>query len=145
MTRVAARAAAVWPPAELVGQRVRVYLDSTRRLWSLVVDRKVVGKADQLVLADCVFVVSEKARQRVIRTGRKTPHAYVDGVLLGRGSALTGRRKYHPFRYSPRDGWPVGRFRSSGRAMTAARRVIMIAYRGGVSCRAYRPVFEDDP
>lgn len=137
-------APAVRPPAELIGRRVRVYLDSTRRLWSLVVNRKVVGKADSLVLTDCTFVVSQTARLRVIRTKRKTPHAYVEGVLTARLPAPS-RRKFHQFRYSPHDGYPTGRFRSAGRALVAAKKAILIAFRGGVICRAWQPIFEDDP
>lgn len=66
-----------------VGSRVKVYRNLHKKLWS-VVDAKtnrVTFHAPTLAVADAVFRVSEKVRDRVVANRRKEVHARVWGVL----------------------------------------------------------------
>lgn len=58
---------------------MKVYWNSTRRIWSVVENGKVTAHKSYVDLKDCVFKVSQAGRQRVIREGRKNVHAYVAG------------------------------------------------------------------
>ena len=66
---------------------MRVYYNIHRRCWSIQQkDRDsrwmVVGYAQSLVLKDCKLRVSEAGRQRVLASGRKNVHAYVQGYWV---------------------------------------------------------------
>lgn len=61
---------------------VEVYRNLTKKLLSVRQDGKVVGHCEDILLEQCLFVVSEKGRQRVLDTKRKNVHAYVRGRLL---------------------------------------------------------------
>lgn len=67
------------PPATLPPV-VRVYRNLTRQCLSLQAAGRVIGHAHVLLVEDARPVISEAGRQRVIATGRKTVHAYVEGV-----------------------------------------------------------------
>ena len=71
------------PTGDLVGQRVYVYRNLTKGCWSLksLKTGKVVAHADNLVLKDVIFKVSEAGRQRVLRDKRKNVHAGVVGTI----------------------------------------------------------------
>jgi len=68
------------------GQLVYVYRNSTADCWSVrAMDGPekghVIAHRDDLLLVWCGFKVSEAGRQRVIRTGHKTVHAGVIGLV----------------------------------------------------------------
>ena len=75
------------------GTPVRVYRNLHARCWSVQVKARngrgnahswyVAGHAQSLTLGGASFVVYEKGRQRVLKTGVKNVHAYVLGTLLG--------------------------------------------------------------
>lgn len=44
----------------------------------------VVGHADNLIIQNPIFYVSEASRQRVIRSRKKNVHAWGCGILIGR-------------------------------------------------------------
>lgn len=77
--------------------RVRVFRNLTRRCLSIQarVGRswRTVAHAEDVVLSDVRCRVSEAGRQRVLRTGRKVVHAWLEGKL----EAWTGRTR-----------WPAG-------------------------------------
>lgn len=79
-----------------MSRRVRVYYDSTRRQWSIKANGQVAVKALTVCLVDCRMVVSTKARDRVRVSKRKTPHAYIEGVIGGHESVGTNIR-YNPY------------------------------------------------
>jgi acetaldehyde dehydrogenase (acetylating) len=67
----------------------------------------VIDHADEVVLRDCRFVVSEAGRQRAIRERRRNVHAYVVGERIIenvdeqiRNWSLVGKITYNPFRWS---------------------------------------------
>ena len=63
------------------GQRVYVYRNSVRRLWSVksATTYRINASTDKEYLSDCEFRVSEKGRERVVRERVKNVHAGVDG------------------------------------------------------------------
>lgn len=91
-----------------------VYWNRTRRLWSLREDGLVVAHLDRLALGRVTFHASEPGRQRMLRTGERTVHAYargypIDGML--RPAAAV------PLHYSPHAG---PGFVAGGRIVTRA-------------------------
>lgn len=84
-------------------RRVQVYRNLNNQKFSITQDKLVVGHADSLVLAGCVFLVQEKGRQRVIRDQKKNVHAYVNGLLCAPGFQVD-RSKFpvkERIRYNP--------------------------------------------
>lgn len=66
--------------------RVFVYKHSRKNVWSVKAlegqyEGLVIGHATELMLRDATFKVSEKARQKVVETRRKSVHAGVVGTL----------------------------------------------------------------
>jgi hypothetical protein len=59
----------------------------------------VVGHADNLIIQNPIFYVSEASRQRVIRTQKKNVHAYGCGILIGR--SLESLPPLKEIRYDP--------------------------------------------
>lgn len=97
---------------------IRVYQNLRRRDWSLLDSRTnhVIGHRIELVLTDVTFIVSEKTRQRVIRQGRRTVHAYAAGLLSEEAPRPGGLKlHYNPF-LSPD-------FTCDGQVVTTAARV----------------------
>jgi hypothetical protein len=93
--------------------RVRVYFDSTRRVFSA---RPLAGpnkglvswKGDRLTLSAVAFVVSAAGRERVRRTRKKSPHAFVEGDFQSPTAAASAAHR--PVRYNPYvdDGFVLG-------------------------------------
>ena len=113
--------------------RVRVYYDSTRKTFSLKERGLVTAKADEVVLRDVRFVVWAAGRDRVRRTGRKTPHAFVEGELVStnaKGMDVKGEA----FRYNPhRDEG----FTSNGKMLSGAQAVRMAVEAGRPNCQVW--------
>lgn len=70
---------------------VQVYKNLKLGCWSIRQDRLVVAHADRLCLYDCKFVVIEAYRQRVINTGHKNIHAWVQGYITESGCGTTAK------------------------------------------------------
>lgn len=67
-------------------ERVFIYRNVRRGCWSIRSEGGgnrgiVVAHADEVLLTDCTFKVSEAGRQRVLRERRKHVHAGVSGLL----------------------------------------------------------------
>lgn len=80
--------------------RVRVYRNLRRADWSIQdpSTNRVIGHLDELVLVDVTLRVSEVVRQRVIRTQRRTVHAYACGTVADLPVREGGDRlHYNPF------------------------------------------------
>ncbi len=58
-----------------------LYRNTTRRCWSLRRGGRVVAHVAAAALADVVLHASEPARQRFLRTGHRTVHAWARGTL----------------------------------------------------------------
>jgi hypothetical protein len=86
---------------EGIHQTVRVYWNLHRKMYSIQArygyDWYVVAHAEELMLKNVTFKVSEAGRQRVLRTGVKNVHAYVVGGLIPFVNPDKGRRvSYDP-------------------------------------------------
>jgi len=63
-------------------KKVRIYWNSKKSCWSLKQGSKVVGYANNVLLKDAKFSVSENGRLKVLLTNRKNVHAFVEGFIL---------------------------------------------------------------
>jgi hypothetical protein len=83
--------------------QARVYYNLHRHTFSIQhrIDGRwlVRGYADEVMLRDVTFKVSEGGRQRVIREGRKNVHAYVRGTLVDQTPATPVAATYNPYKY----------------------------------------------
>lgn len=84
--------------------QVRVYYNLHRHTFSIQHKTpkgwRVRAYADEVMLKDVTFTVSEKGRQRVIREGRKNVHAYVVGTLVDTLPECEVDVTYNPYKYS---------------------------------------------
>ncbi|KJE27041.1 hypothetical protein LG52_36 [Geobacillus kaustophilus] len=98
-----------------IGQRVKVYKNLHKKCYSIVDAKtgRVVAYADEVLLRDATFKVSEKGRQRVLREKRKNVHAYVVGTfaLTYPVETLFKKVTYNPYKagyfYNVETGEPV--------------------------------------
>lgn len=68
--------------------RVSVYFNVNKRCFSIRAEEgqekgRVIAHADEVLLNEVTFRVSESGREKVRREGRKNVHAFVKGNLLG--------------------------------------------------------------
>lgn len=61
--------------------KVQVYWNSHKKLFSIRYKGKIIGWERNFALSKARFVVSEKGRQRVLREKRKSVHAWVEGSV----------------------------------------------------------------
>lgn len=84
---------------------VFLYRNLTRRgkVYSLRQGGVVVAHAERVCLKDCTLHVSEKGRERVLRTGKKCVHAGIRGTVVGSGMGTTAKdaSKLVPITYDP--------------------------------------------
>ena len=72
--------------------------------FSILQNGKVVGHTNQLMLRDCVFLVNQTARKKIVQTKRKVVHAFIKGKIThsgmgthaGEKSKLPAIVKYNP-------------------------------------------------
>jgi hypothetical protein len=78
---------------------------STRLLYSIMQNGKVVARRHRLVLKDVTFKVRESGRQRVLRENRKNVHAFAVGLLVGSCCGIDRNGKDLPVKigYNPHD------------------------------------------
>lgn len=85
---------------------IQAYWNLHRKMWSIrdPKTRRVTGHANELYLVDCTFHVSEAGRRRVLATGRKNVHAYVQGrsCPLSEFELFVEGRWMQRFHYNPR-------------------------------------------
>ena len=64
--------------------KVRVYWNLHKDMWSIKDKKanKLLGWSTSIILTDCTFPVSEAGRQRVLASGHKNVHAYIEGTLI---------------------------------------------------------------
>lgn len=65
----------------------------------------VIGHADGVQLKDCIFKVSEKGRQRVIKEQRKNVHAGIEGELTQVLNFIPRKPVKLPTGWKPRGIW----------------------------------------
>lgn len=77
-----------------------VYYNRTRNCWSVRHKGRVISHLRELQLRNCTMKVSEAARQRVLRTGKRGVHAWISGTIA-QGPLSNARVEeiiYSPFR-----------------------------------------------
>jgi hypothetical protein len=81
-----------------------VYWNSHKHIWSVrdQTTHKIITHLPFFCLSNCQFVVSEKGRQRVLRTGHKNVHAGVVGYFVDSNPAVpTLMWDCDPITYNP--------------------------------------------
>ena len=91
-------------------KRIQVYRNlkhgyGARPLYSVRYKGRVIKHVHRILLVDCKFIVNEAGRQRVLKTGSKNVHAWVDGIDAGRAGAFgideCGRDFLRRIEYNP--------------------------------------------
>lgn len=86
---------------------VRVFVNPARNCYTIMQGFRVLASARQVRLRDATFTVRESGRQKMLRDGKRTVHAWIVGTLVdythndeGRElDVLDGRRVgYNPHR-----------------------------------------------
>lgn len=95
----------------------------SKRIYSVMQDGRVVRHVSAIMLRDVTFIVREKARQRVLQTGRKAVHAFAKGWVIGSrfGQNRFGRLA-RTIQYNP---YNSGSFTSTLGSVVDARTVIL--------------------
>lgn len=62
-------------------KKVKIYWNLNKSCWSIKQGNRVAGYANNILLKDCKFTVSEKGRLRVVSQQRKNVHAFVEGFI----------------------------------------------------------------
>ena len=91
-------------PSEIHAIKVFIYWNLTKSVWSvkaLTGERKglVIAHAKELALKNCLFKVSEKQRQGILKSKRKVVHAGVVGYLTD--EHLNNNQKFISVTYNP--------------------------------------------
>ena len=76
---------------------------------------KVTGHPNRVKLKNAKFMVNEGGRQRVLKSGQKNVHAYVQGELVGNGSVSGEKVVYDPYK--------MDSFKSKGKKIKNAKEV----------------------
>ena len=68
----------------LPGDKVQVYKNLNRSCFSIRSKKTglVVAYADTVTLSDVIYKVSEAGLQRVLKTGIRSVHAYIEGIFM---------------------------------------------------------------
>ena len=80
-----------------INKPVKVYLNLTKKCYSIMQSGKVVGHADDIYIREAKFVVNQKGRRRVLATKKKSVHAFIVGYLTNYCPNLD----YKPIQYNP--------------------------------------------
>lgn len=80
--------------------RVLVFKDIKNNRWTLWNEDKTVhlGYRDSLVLDNCKLVVLEDKRQRIVKSKKRFPHAWIVGDLSKRKGSIKKEITYNPFK-----------------------------------------------
>lgn len=80
---------------------VEVYRNTTRKgvVYTIRQGGYVVAHADELMLINAEFIVSQAGRKRVKKTGRKNVHAWIRGEIVKEAGPV---KKAFPVAYNPK-------------------------------------------
>ena len=81
--------------------QVKVYWNSRKKNFSVMVGSKVFFRKDSLFLANCDFLVKEPARKKVNEEKRKNVHAFILGTLLDDDRDISNLRDGKSVSYNP--------------------------------------------
>lgn len=90
----------------LINEKVRVYKNLHNGFMSVQSYQRgkgwrLAGHTKNLFLADCVFLVYEKGRQRVIAQKQKIVHAYIQGIVANSWLFSSDIKQLKPVSYNP--------------------------------------------
>jgi hypothetical protein len=81
------------------GEKVRVYYNLHKKKFSVKSGKHVVAYLGTIDLIDVKFIVNEKGRQRVLKSGQKNVHAFVEGFynIDNNNGTINGSIFYNPY------------------------------------------------
>lgn len=86
---------------------IKVYKNLHKNCYSIKQGTLVVAHAERLCIKDVTFKVSEVNRQKVIETGQKNVHAFIEGFYTTSGMGTSAERNdlpvevyYNPYKTS---------------------------------------------
>ena len=83
-------------------EKVRVYWNLHKKLWSVQSKGRVIAHLEELGLLDVSWVVRPAGRARVLREGKKNVHAFAVGKFAGFQGLAEGIPAYErEVRYNP--------------------------------------------
>lgn len=74
--------------------KVQVYWNSHKKLFSIRYKRKIIGWKTKFALYKPKFVVSKAGRERVLREQRKSVHAWVEGSIDSKDEPKLNYKNY---------------------------------------------------
>lgn len=86
------------PFSKLINERVTVYWNVHKQVFSIRLRGRVVAHSESLRLKDCVFHVGKAGQAKVRKEKRKNVHAWVRGTFIGTPPfVLPHTLKYNPY------------------------------------------------
>lgn len=83
-----------------VSERVRVYWNLHKNIWSIMKKGKVIGHRDTILLKDVRFIVSQAGRNRVLKEKKKNVHAFAEGIIVENGDCKKKEQIiYNPYKF----------------------------------------------
>ncbi len=83
-----------------VSERVRVYWNLHKNIWSIMKKGKVIGHRDTILLKDVRFIVSQAGRNRVLKEKKKNVHAFAEGIVVEIGDCDKKEQiTYNPYKF----------------------------------------------
>lgn len=117
--------------------RADVYWHTRRRMWSLRFNGRVADHLPVVALRGCRMVVRERERQRCIRSGQRSVHAWVSGTLatppeISEAFVRVGYSPWHAGHFTVRPGFdPIHQadvvvFRPDGKAWALVSHAVQL-------------------
>jgi phosphatidate phosphatase PAH1 len=85
----------------LIGKKVSVYRNLTKKCLSVMLDGKVIEYVDSIVLTAAKFTVRPAGRRKVLETRQKNVHAFITGVVSEVNPSSFDDSGMRPVTYNP--------------------------------------------
>ena len=81
-------------------EQVLIFKDLKNKRWTAwTIDRKKhLGYFDELTLENCSFIVLDEKRQRILKTKKRFPHAWIIGEISKINKNANKQISYNPFK-----------------------------------------------
>jgi hypothetical protein len=116
---------------EIDGKRVKVYQNLHLNTFSVLLDGKVAGHTDEIILSAPKFIVRPGGRARVVRERRKNIHAFVEGLFnleLNRYLPYLRPSSGMEVRYNPYDRIELGAFRYTDMTRVGDHKFVVLSH-----------------
>lgn len=79
--------------------KVLIFKDIKNKRWTIWDEhkKKHIGYADEIFLENCQFIVIEEKRQKILKSNKRFPHAWVLGEISSKKHVKKNEISYNPF------------------------------------------------